>query len=161
MKFSLLTVFGLAGLVYSQSNLAGLPDCAKTCVTQYTTGSSIGGCPALDIVCICSSSGFLSGIACCLAGSCNAADQATAVTFARNFCGSSGVTNLPSSVSCSSTSAASSTGTAVSSASTASAASASSVSSTATSKSGAQITSSPGYKAAGIVGGLAAGLAFL
>ncbi|KAH6675581.1 hypothetical protein B0J14DRAFT_367406 [Halenospora varia] len=155
MKFSLLTIVGLASLVYSQSNLAGLPDCAKTCVTQYTSGSNIGGCPSLDIVCICSSSGFLSGIACCLAGSCNAADQATAVTFARNFCGSSGVTNLPSSVSCSSTSAASSTGT------PASAASGTSTSATSTSKSGAQITSGPGCKAAGIIGGLAAGLALL
>ncbi|RDL36609.1 uncharacterized protein BP5553_05961 [Venustampulla echinocandica] len=135
MRLSLLAIAaGLAHLVSSQ--VENLPECARTCVTQFTTGGNIGGCQSLDAACICSSAGFLSGIACCLAGKCNDADQAAAVTFAQTFCKASGVTNLPSAVTCASTSTTPS----------------------ATAKSGAQRLAGIG---AGLYGGLAAGVVLL
>ncbi|TEY82953.1 hypothetical protein BOTCAL_0026g00160 [Botryotinia calthae] len=89
----------LAGFTSAQN---GLPTCAQSCVTQYTTGSQIAGCASLDIACICSNSSFLNGIACCLADACDTEDEQTAVTYAQNLCRTSGVTNLPSVVSCAS-----------------------------------------------------------
>ncbi|KAG9238635.1 hypothetical protein BJ875DRAFT_450375 [Amylocarpus encephaloides] len=103
MKFTILaTVACLAHLAAAQ--IDGLPTCAQSCVTKFTTGSNIGGCPSINIQCICSSPTFLSGIACCLSGVCSASDQTAAVTFAKNFCSISGVTGLPDSVVCSSAS---------------------------------------------------------
>lgn len=99
MKFNTVA-FAFVGLAAAQ--LEGLPTCAQGCVTQFTTGSNIGGCPQLDVKCICSSEDFLSGIACCLASACSAADQKTAVQFAASLCQTQGVT-VPSSVSCSTT----------------------------------------------------------
>ncbi|KAG4031588.1 hypothetical protein MFRU_009g03490 [Monilinia fructicola] len=90
----------LAGLTSAQN---GLPTCAQSCVTQYTSGSQIAGCANLDIACICSNDSFLSGIACCLAAACEAADEQIAVAYAQNLCKTSGVTDLPSVVSCAAT----------------------------------------------------------
>jgi len=158
---SLAIGLGLASLAYAQTSLQGLPDCAKTCVTQFTTGSTIGGCPSLDISCICASSGFLSSIACCLAGKCNAQDQATAVTFAQSLCKTSGVTNLPSAVVCASTASATPSSTTSNSASTPT--TIGSLTSAATSPAGASTTKSATATAKGNTGthnlvGIGAGL---
>ncbi|RFU36122.1 hypothetical protein B7463_g240, partial [Scytalidium lignicola] len=100
MKLSILAVAtALAGSVVGQS-ISDLPTCAQSCVTQFTSGSSIGGCSGIDIACICSSPSFLSNIACCLAGACNQADQVAATNFAQSLCKTAGVTNLPDAVSC-------------------------------------------------------------
>ncbi|PQE10110.1 CFEM domain-containing protein [Rutstroemia sp. NJR-2017a BVV2] len=111
--FILAVTAALAGLTSAQD---GLPSCAKTCTTKFTSpsGGTIGGCKSLDIPCICSSPTFLSDIACCLTDQCNAADQATAVLFAQNICKASGVTNLPSAVTCASSAAPTSSSTAAS-----------------------------------------------
>ncbi|KAI0124660.1 hypothetical protein BJ170DRAFT_468852 [Xylariales sp. AK1849] len=52
MKTTLVTL-ALVSWVVGQS-LDGLPSCAKDCVTKFTSGSSIGGCPQIDAKCICS-----------------------------------------------------------------------------------------------------------
>ncbi|EPE35489.1 hypothetical protein GLAREA_11188 [Glarea lozoyensis ATCC 20868] len=171
------TLLALANLASAQ--LDGIPACARPCVTAQTSGSNIGGCPSLDITCICSNPSFLSTIACCLSDVCSAADQKTATDFARNFCGIAGVTNLPTAVTCStgasasSTSAAGSSGTSAPTAASGNGTNAlssavSSVSSrvssatnsaaSATGTSGAQRVVGVG---AGILGGLAAGVALL
>ncbi|KAI1130422.1 hypothetical protein F5Y10DRAFT_263115 [Nemania abortiva] len=103
--------------------LGDLPDCArpplgqKNCLTEFTAGDQIGGCARLDAKCICASDSFISGIACCLAGVCDADDQKKAVDYARSFCSTQGVTDLPQSVTCASASA-SGTSTAASAATT-------------------------------------------
>ncbi|KAH8750883.1 hypothetical protein BGZ57DRAFT_934625 [Hyaloscypha finlandica] len=82
---------------------SGVPACAQPCVVQSTSGSTTGSCNSADVACICSNSGFLSNLACCLAGVCSQADQQAAITYTQNVCAANGVTNLPSVVSCSST----------------------------------------------------------
>lgn len=72
----------------------------KSCLADFTTGGSIGNCKQLDAKCICGSKSFISGIACCLAGACDAADQKQAVDYALSFCTTQGVTDLPQSVTC-------------------------------------------------------------
>ncbi|PQE03446.1 CFEM domain-containing protein [Rutstroemia sp. NJR-2017a BBW] len=116
--FILAVTAALASLTSAQD---GLPSCAKTCTNKFTStgGGNIGGCKSLDIQCICSSPTFLSDIACCLTDQCNAADQATAVQFAQNICKTSGVTNLPSAVTCASSAAPSSSSSAASDSSSA------------------------------------------
>jgi len=126
----------LAGLTSAQP---GLPTCAQSCVTQFTSGSNIGSCNSLDIACICSNSNFLGGIACCLAGACSPADQVAATNYAQSFCKISGVTDLPTAVSCTSTAASTGSGSAATGApNTAS----SSPSSSSTGSSAAELTSS-------------------
>ncbi|PQE25273.1 CFEM domain-containing protein [Rutstroemia sp. NJR-2017a WRK4] len=187
--FILAVTAALASLTSAQD---GLPSCAKTCTNTFTsTNGNIGGCKSLDIACICSSPTFLSDIACCLTDQCNAADQATAVQFAQNICKTSGVTNLPSAVTCASSAAPSSSLSAASdsssaatgattTATTASGGSASSaVAGSATSKTGAGSSASSSASAAtaapssnaghqketgfgaGVLGGLAAVVALL
>ncbi|KAF7526361.1 hypothetical protein G7054_g10791 [Neopestalotiopsis clavispora] len=163
MKFQLLFATFVA-LVVAQD---GLPDCAKNCVTQFTTGDNIGGCPQINAQCICSQQSFISGIACCLADVCSAADQQAAVDYAVKFCGSFGVT-VPSAVSCTSTATATGTSTADSSStgSVTSTGTAGSVTTTATTGTAASATaasttsqnagSSGSSGSVGIVGGLAA-----
>ncbi|GAW18812.1 hypothetical protein ANO14919_082940 [Xylariales sp. No.14919] len=92
----------LASAVVAQ-DLGALPDCAKNCLSEFTTGNQIGDCARLDAKCICASDSFISGIACCLAGVCNADEQREAVEFARSFCSTQGVTDLPQSVTCTQT----------------------------------------------------------
>ncbi|TVY54076.1 GPI-anchored CFEM domain protein [Lachnellula cervina] len=74
---------------------------SESWATQFTTGTTVGGRTALDIPCICASSGFLDNIACCFAASCNSRDQAATVAFAKNLCTTSGATNVSSAVVCS------------------------------------------------------------
>lgn len=94
-----LAILTLASAGVAQ-DLGALPDCAKNCLAEFTTGSQIGDCARLDAKCICASDTFISGIACCLAGVCDADAQAQAVDFARTFCSTQGVTDLPQSVTC-------------------------------------------------------------
>ncbi|KAK1449788.1 hypothetical protein CMEL01_07124 [Colletotrichum melonis] len=94
---SSVVVVALAGFAAAQQN--ALPTCAQGCVNQYTTGSGIAGCSQIDVKCICSNSGFLDGIACCLAGACPQADQDTAVKYAKDICTGAGVT-VPDQVVC-------------------------------------------------------------
>ncbi|KAL6694841.1 cell wall protein [Trichoderma pleuroticola] len=96
MKASVLALVFLSGLAAAQD---GIPSCATGCVTQFTTGTSIAGCGQLDIACICKNADFLSGIACCLASSCDAAAQTQAVQYAKQICSSAGV-STPDQVVC-------------------------------------------------------------
>ncbi|PNP52603.1 hypothetical protein THARTR1_06768 [Trichoderma harzianum] len=96
MKASVLSLVFLSGLAAAQD---GIPSCATGCVTQFTTGTSIAGCGQLDIACICKNADFLSGIACCLASSCDAAAQTQAVQYAKQICSSAGV-STPDQVVC-------------------------------------------------------------
>ncbi|KKP03014.1 hypothetical protein THAR02_04893 [Trichoderma harzianum] len=105
MKASVLSLVFLSGLAAAQS---GIPTCATGCVTQFTTGTSIAGCGQLDIACICKNADFLSGIACCLASSCDQAAQTQAVNYAKQICSSAGV-STPDSVVCNEKSSSSST----------------------------------------------------
>ncbi|KAI0478709.1 hypothetical protein GGR56DRAFT_335913 [Xylariaceae sp. FL0804] len=82
-------------------DLGGLPSCARSCLSEFTSGNTIGTCPRLDVACICGSSSFISGIACCLSSVCSAADQESSVQYAAKLCDTVGV-QVPSSVSCTS-----------------------------------------------------------
>ncbi|EMC91475.1 hypothetical protein BAUCODRAFT_135071 [Baudoinia panamericana UAMH 10762] len=119
---SFLLLSALASVAFSAS-IPGLPACAGSCV-----GTSFGSCSTLDVKCICSDSSLLSGLACCVSTSCNAADQngtrstttplppqpshpiptnapsAATINFANSLCQGYGVTNLPQSATCASTS---------------------------------------------------------
>ncbi|WYZ42884.1 hypothetical protein EsH8_VI_000583 [Colletotrichum jinshuiense] len=101
MKFSAVLI-ALAGLAVAQDT--ALPTCAQGCVNQYITGSAIAGCGQLDIKCICTNSGFLDGIACCLAGACNQVDQDAAVKYAKDICTTASVA-VPDQVVCKSSNA--------------------------------------------------------
>ncbi|CZR50689.1 uncharacterized protein PAC_00563 [Phialocephala subalpina] len=181
MKVTWIAIF--ANLVSSQT-FNGLPSCATSCLTNYESSSSIAGCNSIDIACICSNTSFLSGIACCLAAQCSAADQQAAVTYALNLCKANQVTNLPTAVSCTSTATSGSTGSAATQATTTSPSSSGSTATSKGSTSAASVTSHasssttssnaaaatqttnaapqiiPGA-GAGILGGLAAVAAFL
>ncbi|KAF6815067.1 CFEM domain-containing protein [Colletotrichum musicola] len=96
MRFAAVAI-ALAGLAGAQ--VSQLPACAQECVNKYTTTNAIAGCSQLDIKCICSNSGFLDGIACCLAAACPKADQDSAVKFAKDICTGAGV-SVPDQVVC-------------------------------------------------------------
>ena len=73
MLFSSAVLFaGLAAVASAQVSLSDLPQCAQGCV-----GSSINvpGCSGLDIKCICSNSGYLQSLSCCIAKGCSTSDQ--------------------------------------------------------------------------------------
>ncbi|KAH8676348.1 hypothetical protein BX600DRAFT_432861 [Xylariales sp. PMI_506] len=172
MKFD-ITILALASLAAGQ--LGDLPTCAKSCLTEFTSGDNIGGCAAINAKCICAQSTFIDGIACCLAGACDSADQSSAVTYAVSFCAIQGV-SVPTAVSCTSTAAstvaasttASATGTGTTPAATGGSVTATSTGTTsATSTSSASATPNAahleagGSGAAGFLGGLLAALALL
>lgn len=66
--FTLTAVALLTSLAAAQ--IPGLPDCAASCV-----GDSFGSCNGLDVKCICSSTEFIGGLACCVSKACSTADQ--------------------------------------------------------------------------------------
>ncbi|KAI1197487.1 hypothetical protein F5X97DRAFT_176011 [Nemania serpens] len=99
MKLTIATAVALTSAIVAQ-DLGGLSDCAKNCLAEFTTGNQIGNCARLNAKCICTSDAFLGGIACCLAGLCDADEQKQAVDYARSFCSTQGVTDLPQSVTC-------------------------------------------------------------
>lgn len=143
------------------------PHHQQNCASQQFTGGSYAGC-GTDPKCICSNAAFISTISCCVAGVCDAADQAAAITFAQQICQANGVA-VPTAVTCASsaastgTAAASSgsatTGTAASATSRVSGAPSSSASSTAASAAWApKRTAAPIVEMLGLA---AAGLALL
>ncbi|KAI1423046.1 hypothetical protein F5Y12DRAFT_558299 [Xylaria sp. FL1777] len=154
MKFGTI-IFALVSAVVAQ-DLGALPDCAKNCLAQYTTGNQIGDCARLDAKCICASDSFISGIACCLAGVCDADDQTQAVNFARNFCATVGVTDLPQSVTCASTASASPSPSPSSSGGTSTPTTTATPTPTVTEAPGA--TATPNVAASGLGAGLCGGL---
>ncbi|KAJ5032438.1 uncharacterized protein L3040_009043 [Drepanopeziza brunnea f. sp. 'multigermtubi'] len=93
-------VSALASLGHAQ--FSGLPSCATPCVLEYTTGGgqTIAGCDRLSVDCICANDSFLDSIACCLVKSCTKEEQTGVVTFAQNICSANGVTDLPTSIVC-------------------------------------------------------------
>ncbi|KAK4041391.1 hypothetical protein C8A01DRAFT_45453 [Parachaetomium inaequale] len=101
-----LLSLAFAGAVVAQDGL-GLPKCAESCATSFLNGG-IGDC-GRDVECICKNKSFLGEIACCLAGDCSADDQTTAVSVAANLCKAFGVTDLPTTVACSTASGTAST----------------------------------------------------
>ncbi|KAK6068647.1 CFEM domain-containing protein [Seiridium cupressi] len=152
-----LLFLAMVGLVAGQN---GLPDCAfalqKQCVTKFTSGTNIGGCPQLNVSCICSQQSFLSDIACCLADVCSAADQQAAVDYAHSLCSTAGVT-VPSAVTCSSKSSGASAGTASSTEPATSAAVTSTAATTTTSAAASGSATSTASQNVGNQGGLASG----
>jgi cobalamin biosynthesis Mg chelatase CobN len=126
---------------------------------MFTSGNQIGSCGNLDIQCICSSSSFLSSIACCLSSACDAADQQAAVAYAKQICTTAGVT-VPDAVSCASSST---TATATSAASSARSSTGPSTGTSVTSSTSAAEVSAPSASAtknAGIQNAAGAGMSF-
>ncbi|OBT67535.1 hypothetical protein VE03_03719 [Pseudogymnoascus sp. 23342-1-I1] len=86
----------------------GVPTCARPCVNQFSTGSSIAGCNSLDTHCICSNQDFLSNIACCLIDKCDEAGRTAAIAYAKSICATADPpVDVPSEVVCSSSSSSS------------------------------------------------------
>ncbi|KAF2148246.1 hypothetical protein K461DRAFT_282672 [Myriangium duriaei CBS 260.36] len=73
----------------------GLPDCTANCID-----STYGGCGSFNIKCICGSSTWIAGLACCISKVCSPADQETTIKFADNLCAANGVTTLQSTATC-------------------------------------------------------------
>ncbi|KAK2748264.1 hypothetical protein FQN57_000922 [Myotisia sp. PD_48] len=103
MKLSAIALAGIIATVSAQS-LADLPSCAQNCVGNSLPES----CGPIDIKCICSNQAFLSGLSCCVAKACSPTDIGRTLTVARGLCSVAGVTNLPTSASCPTTSGGSS-----------------------------------------------------
>ncbi|KAK5110800.1 hypothetical protein LTR62_005511 [Meristemomyces frigidus] len=75
-----------------------LPTCASNCLAG---GPGFGSCNGLDVKCICSDSGLLSYLSCCVSTACDAADQAGTIKYASALCAGQGVTDLPTAATCS------------------------------------------------------------
>ncbi|KFZ13360.1 hypothetical protein V501_03746 [Pseudogymnoascus sp. VKM F-4519 (FW-2642)] len=104
-------VIALAALISVTAAAGGVPDCAKPCVTQFTSGSSIAGCNNLNTNCICSNKDFLSNIACCLIDKCDEAGRNAAIAYAKSICATADPpVEVPSEVVCNSSSSSSSKG---------------------------------------------------
>ncbi|QGA19484.1 hypothetical protein EYB26_007173 [Talaromyces marneffei] len=116
MKFTTGVISGLALCVVNVAaqNFGALPPCAQACATN-----SIPPSCGLDVRCICSATSFITGVSCCVATSCNAADQQATLQFAVQLCAGAGVTSLPSAAACPSTTGAAPSGAASTAASTA------------------------------------------
>ncbi|OBT47601.1 hypothetical protein VE00_03018 [Pseudogymnoascus sp. WSF 3629] len=106
-------VIALAALISVSSAAGGVPDCAKPCVEQFTSGSNVAGCNKLNTNCICSNKDFLSNIACCLVDKCDEAGRSGAIAYAKSICATADPpVEVPSEVVCNSSSSSSSKGTA-------------------------------------------------
>ncbi|CAI7639311.1 unnamed protein product [Penicillium pancosmium] len=106
MKLSQLTL-ALAALLTTAAaqGLGDLPDCARSCATDAIPSSC-----GIDVKCICTTKSFLNDISCCVADKCSKDDQETTLKVAKSICARGGVTDVPTSVVCS-TGASASTGT--------------------------------------------------
>ncbi|KAJ5083799.1 hypothetical protein N7456_013226 [Penicillium angulare] len=136
MKVSPL-VLALATLISAATaQLGDLPTCAESCATDAVPSSC-----GIDVACICNSSSFLADIACCIVGKCDEADQEKTLKAAKKICAAGGVTDIPTTVACTTGSAASAASTA-STTSTTSTASAGHSTSTTTSSSASKTTGS-------------------
>ncbi|KAH9826141.1 GPI-anchored CFEM domain protein [Teratosphaeria destructans] len=96
--FTLGLVAALASVVCG-ADVPGLPACAASCVTNF------GSCNQLDVKCICSSKTLIADLACCVSKVCDAAAQASTITFANALCQGQGVNDLPQTATCASTAA--------------------------------------------------------
>ncbi|VUC27101.1 unnamed protein product [Clonostachys rosea] len=139
MKFIATPIILALAAGFASAQLEDVPECAKSCLVQYTTGTQIANCAQLDIKCICSNTQFLDGIACCLDKDCDAAGKSAAVTFAKQICSTADVT-IPDEVVCKSSSSTASGGSS-SSSSSASASGSSSASASASGSSSASAAS--------------------
>ncbi|OJJ47456.1 hypothetical protein ASPZODRAFT_24385 [Penicilliopsis zonata CBS 506.65] len=81
------------------TSISDLPTCAQSCATNAIPSS----CSLIDIKCICESGTFITDIACCVASSCDSADQEKTIEYADELCGSAGVSDLPQSATCATT----------------------------------------------------------
>ncbi|KAF3393812.1 GPI anchored CFEM domain protein C [Penicillium rolfsii] len=139
MKFTHFTLAAAALLVtVSAQGLDDLPACSTSCAT-----SSIPASCGLSVPCICADKSFLSNIACCVADKCSQADQesmslsdsdrmpeysltnvfliaAATLQVAKGICSRGGVTDLPSTIACTSSASSSSGSTATTSTSSSS-----------------------------------------
>ncbi|KAF4581032.1 cell wall protein [Ophiocordyceps camponoti-floridani] len=97
MKSALLVT--LAASLAAAQDLGGMPACAKDCVSKYMGGSSVAGCQAADIACVCKNKDFLNNIACCLSKACKPEDQDKTISFAKQLCNAAGV-QVPDKVEC-------------------------------------------------------------
>ncbi|KAJ5085585.1 hypothetical protein N7532_010356 [Penicillium argentinense] len=97
MKLSQITLAltALLSTAFAQG-LGDLPDCARDCATDAIPASC-----GIDVECICTTKSFISDISCCVAKKCSEDDQDTTLEVAKNICARGGVTDLPSSITCS------------------------------------------------------------
>ncbi|PIB02001.1 Cell wall protein DAN4 [Cercospora beticola] len=68
-----------------------VPSCAQRCVVQ----GSYGGCAEGDVACICRNTPYLQDLTGCVSRECTGTSCQGVVDFAKNVCGSVGVTSLP------------------------------------------------------------------
>ncbi|PPJ57680.1 hypothetical protein CBER1_00146 [Cercospora berteroae] len=68
-----------------------VPSCAQKCVVQ----GSYGGCREGDVACICRNTPYLQDLTGCVSRECTGTNCQDVVDFAKNVCGSVGVTSLP------------------------------------------------------------------
>ncbi|TVY82478.1 GPI-anchored CFEM domain protein [Lachnellula suecica] len=100
MKLTTVLLTALAALTTAQNPgdlPSQLPACAQSCASPYFTasGTTFAGCYYKDVSCVCSMSDFIIAISCCIATSCNAADQQITIAFAQNLCGQVSLPGTP------------------------------------------------------------------
>ncbi|KAJ5650077.1 Cell wall protein TIR3 [Penicillium longicatenatum] len=89
------TILALAIASVANAQLSSLPKCAQSCATNAIPASC-----GVDVACICDNKSFLGDIACCIAGKCTEAEQEETLKAAKGICSAGGVTDLPSTVAC-------------------------------------------------------------
>ncbi|PHH72076.1 hypothetical protein CDD80_4802 [Ophiocordyceps camponoti-rufipedis] len=141
MKSALLVT--LAASLAAAQDLAGMPACAKDCVSKYMGGSSVAGCQPADIACVCKNKDFLNNIACCLSQACKPEDQDKTISFAKQLCNAAGV-QVPDKVECNKAAAASASSSSSSSSSSATSSSAGPSASRAASSASTPMMPAPG-----------------
>ncbi|KAJ2890229.1 hypothetical protein MKZ38_002236 [Zalerion maritima] len=92
------TTLVAAGLVAAQS-IDDLPDCAKTCLNDFISGSQIADCSRTDVGCICANDDFIGGIGCCLLDGCEEDAQTAAIQYAATICAVEDV-SVPTVITC-------------------------------------------------------------
>ncbi|KAJ6790235.1 hypothetical protein PWT90_06843 [Aphanocladium album] len=98
MQFS-VAILAVAGLVAAQDLKNAIPECAKTCVGKFLTGSDIAGCSPIDYGCVCGNKDFINSIACCIAPVCDDKGKADTIALANRVCKAFNV-DLPTAVTC-------------------------------------------------------------
>ncbi|SLM39269.1 Extracellular membrane protein, CFEM domain, fungi [Lasallia pustulata] len=79
------------------TEIAGLPSCAQTCLSNAST--DLGSCSSVDIKCLCGNIDYINTLSCCLSQSCSTSDQQKALAFDTELCNSVNVT-IPNFVGC-------------------------------------------------------------
>ncbi|KAL9608075.1 MAG: hypothetical protein Q9167_007062 [Letrouitia subvulpina] len=80
------------------TNLSELPKCAQGCLVNAI--SQRGSCAETDVGCLCRNINYINVVACCLAGTCNLADQEKAITVNSQLCSNANV-SIPNYIGCS------------------------------------------------------------